>query len=91
MHHKELVTIRSGAAEMEGMLELPNEALGVVLFAHGSGSSRHSPRNNYVAGVLRDGRIGTLLLDLLTPLEDRRTENRFDITLLTNRLARRSP
>jgi predicted alpha/beta-hydrolase family hydrolase len=52
---------------IEGMLELPANAQGLVLFAHGSGSSRHSPRNNYVARVLRDGGIGTLLMDLLTP------------------------
>jgi dienelactone hydrolase len=71
---------------MEGMLEVPHAAAGVVLFAHGSGSSRLSPRNNHVAHVLRDAGIGTLLLDLLTPDEDRQVHNRFDITLLTNRL-----
>jgi putative phosphoribosyl transferase len=58
----------------------------VVLFAHGSGSSRHSPRNNFVAGVLREAGIGTLLLDLLTEQEDRDYPTRFDIPLLTARL-----
>jgi putative phosphoribosyl transferase len=86
MAKKELVHIIAGAASMEGMLELPDTPRGVVLFAHGSGSSRLSPRNNYVAGILRESRIGTLLLDLLTPAEDRTYENRFDIALLTERL-----
>jgi putative phosphoribosyl transferase len=86
MLKKELVHIAAGAARMEGMLELPDNPLGVVLFAHGSGSSRLSPRNNYVAGILREARIGTLLLDLLTAAEDRVYENRFDIALLTERL-----
>jgi putative phosphoribosyl transferase len=87
MSKKELVHIAAGAARMEGMLELPDNPLGVVLFAHGSGSSRLSPRNNYVAGILRESRIGTLLLDLLTAAEDRVYENRFDIPLLTGRLS----
>ena len=86
MHYKELVAIRSGNVEMEGMLEVPEHPVGVVLFAHGSGSSRHSPRNNYVASVLRRERIGTLLIDLLTPMEDREPENRFNIDLLAHRL-----
>jgi dienelactone hydrolase len=86
MTTKALVHIDSGAATMEGMLELPHDPLGVVLFAHGSGSSRLSPRNNHVAHVLRDAGIGTLLLDLLTPDEDRQYHNRFDISLLTTRL-----
>ena len=83
---KALVHIDSGAATMEGMLEVPQSAAGAVLFAHGSGSSRLSPRNNHVAHVLRDAGIGTLLLDLLTPAEDRQVHNRFDIALLTDRL-----
>jgi putative phosphoribosyl transferase len=83
---QDLVRISAGTAQMEGMLELPPHPIGVVLFAHGSGSSRLSPRNNYVAGVLRDARIGTVLLDLLTPAEDRIYENRFNIALLTERL-----
>ncbi len=81
-----LVHIPAGSATIEGMLEIPERAVGLVLFAHGSGSSRHSPRNNYVAGVLRQAGVGTLLMDLLTPEEDRDYERRFDIALLTQRL-----
>ncbi len=81
-----LVRIPAGGATVEGMLELPDTAIGLVLFAHGSGSSRHSPRNNYVAGVLRAANVGTLLMDLLTPEEDRDYARRFDIGLLTRRL-----
>lgn len=81
-----LVHIPAGRATIEGMLEIPEHAVGLVLFAHGSGSSRHSPRNNYVAGVLRQAGVGTLLMDLLTPDEDRDYESRFDIALLTQRL-----
>jgi putative phosphoribosyl transferase len=68
------------------MLELPHEALGIVLFAHGSGSSRLSPRNNYVARILREAGIGTLLLDLLSTDEEADVHHRFDIALLTLRL-----
>ena len=82
----QLVSIPSDQVHIEGMLELPEQAQGIVLFAHGSGSSRHSPRNNYVAKVLRDAGIGTLLMDLLTPQEDVNYETRFDIPLLTRRL-----
>jgi putative phosphoribosyl transferase len=71
---------------IEGMLELPAKSTGLVLFAHGSGSSRHSPRNNFVAGELRDIGVGTLLMDLLTPQEDSDYQVRFDIALLTRRL-----
>ena len=74
-----------------GFLALPEKPKGLVLFAHGSGSSRHSPRNRFVADALNRGEIATLLLDLLTPQEeaiDRRTaELRFDIALLARRLA----
>jgi putative phosphoribosyl transferase len=83
---EKLVKIPSGRIHIEGMLELPDHARGLVLFAHGSGSSRHSPRNNYVAQVLRDNSIGTLLMDLLTPEEDANYQTRFDIPLLTGRL-----
>mgnify|MGYP001608355827 FL=1 len=76
----------SGTVSLEGMLELPNNATGVVLFAHGSGSSRLSPRNNTVARVLRDAGLGTLLIDLLTQREDMDYATRFDIPLLTRRL-----
>ncbi len=81
-----LVHIPVGGATVEGTLEIPDGAIGLVLFAHGSGSSRHSPRNNYVAGVLRASGLGTLLMDLLTPEEDRDYARRFDIGLLTGRL-----
>ncbi|MHB8760119.1 MAG: dienelactone hydrolase family protein [Thiobacillus sp.] len=76
----------AGNATVEGMLEIPDAASGLVLFAHGSGSSRHSPRNNYVARILRGAGVGTLLMDLLTPDEDRDYSQRFDIALLTGRL-----
>lgn len=82
-----LTHVSSGKVSLEGMLELPANARGIVLFAHGSGSSRLSPRNNYVARELRAAGHGTLLLDLLTRDEDRTYETRFDIGLLTRRLA----
>ena len=72
--------------ELEGELIVPDGASGLVVFAHGSGSSRKSPRNNYVADVIRDRGLGTLLFDLLTEEEDRYRETRFDIPLLTDRL-----
>ena len=84
--NERLVTIPSGSVFLEGALELPLSAQGVVLFAHGSGSSRHSPRNNFVAARLREAGLGTLLIDLLTPAEDRDHERRFDIPLLVERL-----
>jgi pimeloyl-ACP methyl ester carboxylesterase len=75
---------------LTGSLIVPPEALGQVLFAHGSGSSRHSPRNRYVARVLQEARIGTLLLDLLNPHEERLDSVtghlRFDIEFLAERL-----
>jgi dienelactone hydrolase len=82
----EVVRIPVDGVHIEGALELPDSPIGLVLFAHGSGSSRHSPRNNYVARVLRDHGIGTLLMDLLTPEEDRDYSRRFDIDLLVERL-----
>lgn len=80
------MVIPCGAVDLEGHLTVPPEATGVVVFAHGSGSSRHSPRNQYVASVLNDAGIGTLLFDLLTDREaaDRRAV--FDIDLLAGRL-----
>ena len=81
-----VVTIPAGQVQLEGTLSLPAQPRGVVLFAHGSGSSRHSPRNRYVAGVLNDIGIGTLLFDLLTAGEDTAYATRFDIGLLTSRL-----
>lgn len=86
MNTSTLVHIPAAGAVVEGMLEIPDDAVGLVLFAHGSGSSRHSPRNNHVAGVLRTAGVGTLLMDLLTPMEDRDYARRFDIDLLTRRL-----
>lgn len=83
---EKLVRLKIDQVELEGMLEIPEEAKGIVLFSHGSGSSRHSPRNNYVAKVLRDAKIGTLLIDLLTEQEDAVYETRFNIDLLTQRL-----
>ncbi|AGB15526.1 dienelactone hydrolase-like enzyme [Halovivax ruber XH-70] len=79
-------TIDVGDVELEGDLRVPEGASGLVLFAHGSGSSRHSPRNNFVAERLRDRGVGTLLFDLLTEAEDRDPDARFDIDLLTERL-----
>lgn len=84
---QQLVHIPDGPARIEGMLEMPDAPQGLVLFAHGSGSSRHSPRNNYVAGVLREANVGTLLMDLLTLEEDSDYRSRFDIALLTRRLS----
>jgi putative phosphoribosyl transferase len=84
------VHVPAGPVGLEGDLTLPPGAIGVVLFAHGSGSSRHSPRNRYVAHLLNEASLGTLLLDLLTTQEeavDRRTGHlRFDINLLAERL-----
>lgn len=71
---------------LEGLLGVPAEARGVVAFAHGSGSSRRSPRNNQVAAALRDGGLATLLFDLLLPQEAANRSNVFDIDLLANRL-----
>jgi pimeloyl-ACP methyl ester carboxylesterase len=81
-----LVAIQTEDARLEGTLLVPEAAHGIVLFAHGSGSSRHSPRNAFVAHVLQRARVGTLLLDLLTPYEDEIRGMRFDIDLLTQRL-----
>ncbi|MER3374670.1 MAG: dienelactone hydrolase family protein [Allomuricauda sp.] len=71
---------------LEGFLDIPAEAKGLVLFSHGSGSGRLSPRNNYVANILQQKGMATLLFDLLTDSEDKVYENRFDIDKLTHRL-----
>lgn len=71
---------------LSGVLGVPDNAAGLVIFAHGSGSGRHSPRNTHVAGRLRKAGIATLLLDLLTPEEERDRANVFDIRLLASRL-----
>ncbi|RPI41432.1 MAG: alpha/beta hydrolase [Betaproteobacteria bacterium] len=83
----EPVRLSAGAVTLEGTLELPARSSGIVVFSHGSGSSRHSPRNRFVAQALRDGGLGTLLLDLLSVEEDQDYGARFDIDLLTERLA----
>jgi pimeloyl-ACP methyl ester carboxylesterase len=83
-----LAKIPVNGVEIEGALVIPPAARGVVLFAHGSGSSRHSPRNNFVAETLRAAGVGTLLMDLLTKQEDAIYQTRFDIDLLTWRLER---
>jgi putative phosphoribosyl transferase len=81
------VRIPAGQVELEGMLELPAAPRGVVAFSHGSGSGRLSPRNRFVAGQLHKAGLCTLLLDLLTAAEDDQPDNRFDIELLSGRLA----
>lgn len=81
------VALHVGGLPLAGDLVVPAGARGVVVFAHGSGSSHLSPRNQAVAARLREGGLfGTLLFDLLTPTEDARTATRFDIELLTERL-----
>jgi dienelactone hydrolase len=86
-----LVRIPAGRATLEGDLNIPEGARGIVLFAHGSGSSRHSPRNRYVAQLLNQAQLATLLVDLLTAEEEaidlRTAQLRFDIGLLAARLA----
>ncbi len=87
---QQLVTIDAGSVHIEGMLGLPDNPVGVVLFAHGSGSSRFSARNNLVARQLRQARMGTLLIDLLSAEEEQGGSGgphaHFDIGLLTQRL-----
>jgi len=85
-HAEKIVHIPVDCVTLEGALAIPAHAQGLVIFAHGSGSSRFSPRNNFVAQVLRQAGIGTLLLDLLTEQEDAVYATRFDIGLLTDRL-----
>ncbi|MBS1915580.1 MAG: dienelactone hydrolase family protein [Bacteroidetes bacterium] len=81
------VTIPVRNTILKGELAIPSKASAIVIFAHGSGSSRLSPRNRIVAKKLHERYFGTLLFDLLTPSEDNRYEMRFDIELLTKRLA----
>ncbi|OBB70161.1 phosphoribosyl transferase [Mycobacterium sp. 852014-50255_SCH5639931] len=82
----EEVRVSAGSVVVAGHLTIPEDPVGVVLFAHGSGSSRHSPRNRYVADVLNGAGLATLLFDLLTPEEERNRANVFDIELLARRL-----
>jgi len=81
-----LVHIPADSVILEGVLDVPHDTQALIIFAHGSGSSRHSKRNKYVAQVLREVGLGTLLFDLLTRDEDVIYENRFDIPMLANRL-----
>ncbi|MTE14215.1 phosphoribosyltransferase [Nocardia aurantiaca] len=80
------VCVRAGKVDLAGHLTIPAHPIGVVVFAHGSGSGRHSPRNRYVAEVLQRAGLGTLLFDLLTPAEEIDRANVFDIDLLAGRL-----
>ena len=82
----EHVTIRSGRILLEGFLAIPESPLGVVLFAHGSGSGRFSPRNNFVARQLQESSLATLLIDLLDSAESEDRQKVFDIDLLADRL-----
>jgi dienelactone hydrolase len=81
-----LENVRVGDLALPGELEVPQNPLGIVVFAHGSGSSRHSPRNQYVARVMQSYGLGTLLFDLLTEAEARDRDNAFDIALLGERV-----
>jgi dienelactone hydrolase len=84
------VAVNVSPVRLEGYLSVPSQATGVVLFAHGSGSSRHSPRNRYVADILNEGSLATLLIDLLNADEQevdlQTSQLRFDIPFLANRL-----
>jgi putative phosphoribosyl transferase len=84
------IQIPAGRAVLSGSLTIPENATALVLFAHGSGSSRHSPRNQFVARTLNGAGLGTLLFDLLTPEEEaldiHTREHRFNISLLAERL-----
>jgi putative phosphoribosyl transferase len=84
--HKE-VLIPAQKVTIFGHLDIPEHARGVIIFAHGSGSGRHSPRNQFVAAKLNNAGLGTLLIDLLTESESEDRENVFDIPLLARRLA----
>ncbi len=88
--HLDEVQIQAGPATLAGNLSIPENATAIVLFAHGSGSSRHSPRNQFVARTLNNAGLATLLFDLLTPEEEvidaRTAELRFNIKLLAERL-----
>jgi putative phosphoribosyl transferase len=88
---EQVLRLTLGSATLEGALRIPEGATSIVLFAHGSGSSRHSPRNRYVAEVLHEGGLATLLIDLLTSAEEREDERtarlRFNIRLLAERVS----
>jgi dienelactone hydrolase len=80
------VEVRAGGVTLRGHITIPESPHGIVVFAHGSGSSRHSPRNRYVASVLNQAGLGTMLFDLLTADEETNRANVFDIGLLASRL-----
>jgi putative phosphoribosyl transferase len=82
----EAIRLQVDGISLDGTLAVPARCRGVVIFSHGSGSSRHSPRNRFVAQLLHRDELGTLLLDLLSADEDRDSRARFDIDLLTRRL-----
>src|SRR6266516_7426652 len=90
MMHLEDAQIQAGSATLAGNLNVPENATALVLFVHGSGSSRHSPRNQFVAQTLNNAGLATLLFDLLTQQEEaidmRTREHRFNIALLAERL-----
>jgi len=87
---KDEVQVSIGSVKLDGNIFIPKNAQGIVLFAHGSGSGRHSPRNKYVAEVLNKAGLGTLLIDLLTQeeekIDDQTAQLRFDIDFLAQRL-----
>lgn len=85
---QEDVNISIGEIHLTGNLSLPQNTRGMVVFAHGSGSSRHSSRNQFVATALHETGLGTLLFDLLTPEEEKDNAKKFEISLLTDRLVR---
>lgn len=87
MTDTDIADVRIDPPGLKGLLGVPAGARGLVIFAHGSGSGRLSPRNNYVASELRQAGLATFLLDLLTPSEEADRRNVFDIGLLANRLA----
>ena len=88
---RQIRVMADGLTALDGFLSVPPHAIGMVAFAHGSGSSRHSARNQFVAQALNNAGLGTLLFDLLTPEEEyhdsRTREYRFNISLLARRLA----
>ena len=85
---EKLIHISDLEITLEGMLKIPENCSGIVVFAHGSGSSRFSPRNNFVSNILNEAGFGTLLIDLLSPEEDEIYQTRFDIDLLAKRLGK---
>lgn len=84
----DVIEVRIEPKGLDGLLGVPTGAPGIVIFAHGSGSGRLSPRNNHVAAALRRAGLATFLLDLLTPAEEQDRVNVFDIPLLASRLIR---